>query len=290
MPLAAVMFAWLQTPQASITVQTAVAKITRPERHGRKRPMFFRSTLLAVALAAALPATAQEAPPAPSTVLFVGNSYSYYNDSLHNQVLRLAREAIGDAATGFAYRSITISGGSLAHHPVEHYLEPANIGMKSVDLMILQGHSGAALEPARTESFRAAVAKAVDLAEAHGTRVALYMTHARGPNHANFAPDQAAKIAALYRETAKAEGAILLPVGDAFEEARRRRPDLPLVMDYDNHHPNPAGTYLAAATIMATLYGKSPVGLTYDMFDRIDAGTAAFLQQVAHDVVLGSGG
>lgn len=252
--------------------------------------MLIRSTLFALAMATAAPVAAQEAPPAPATVLFVGNSYTYYNDSLHNQVLRLAREALGDEAKDFAYRSITISGGSLAHHPVDHYLEPANIGMKSIDLMILQGHSGAALEPARTESFRAAVAKANELARAHGVRVALYMTHARGPHHPGFAPDQAAKIAALYRETAAATGAILLPVGDAFEEARRRRPDLPLVMSYDNHHPNPAGAYLAAATIMATLYGKSPVGLTYDMYGRIDAETAAFLQQVAHDVVIGASG
>jgi len=215
--------------------------------------MFFRSTMLAFALAAALPATAQEAPLAPSTALFVGNSYNYYNNSLHNQVRRLAQEAMGEGSEGYVFRSITISGGSLAHHPVAFYLEPANIGMKSVELLILQGHSGAALEPARTESFRAAVAAAVDAAEAKGTRVALYMTHARGREHPDYSPDHAAMIAALYRETAEAEGAILLPVGDAFEEARRRRPDARFVVDYDHHHPNPAGTYLAAVTIMATL-------------------------------------
>ncbi len=252
--------------------------------------MLFRPTLLAIALATSLPAAAQETPAAPATVLFVGNSYMYYNDSLHNQVLRLAREAIGEQASGYVYRSITISGGSLVHHPVDHYLKPANIGMRNIDLMILQGHSGAALDPARTESFRAAVSSAVDMAEARGTRVALYMTHGRGEAHPNFAPDQAGMIAALYRETAEAEGAILLPVGEAFEEARRRRPDLPLVVDFDHHHPNPAGTYLAAATIMATLYGKTPVGLTYDMYGKVDAETAAFLQKVAHDVVLGASG
>ncbi|MGF1658003.1 MAG: SGNH/GDSL hydrolase family protein [Rubrimonas sp.] len=249
-----------------------------------------RSALIAVTFAAASPAAAQDAPPAPATVLFVGNSYSYYNDSLHNVVLRLAREAMGEAGKGYAYRSITISGGSLKHHPFAHYLEPANIGMKSVDLMILQGFSGAALDPERAEQFRTAVAEAVDLAEARGTRVALYMTHARGKNHKDYGPDQAGKIAALYRETAEAEGAILLPVGEAFEEARRRRPDLSLVEFFDNHHPSDEGTYLAAATIMATLYGKSPVGLEEDMHDQIDPETVAFLQQVAHDVVLGASG
>ena len=252
--------------------------------------MRIRPTLFALALAIAAPLAAQEAPPAPATVLFVGNSYSYYNNSLHNQVLRLAREAVGEDARDFAYRSITISGGALAHHPVGHYLDPANIGMKSIDLMILQGHSRAAMEPARTGSFRAAVAAAIDAAEAKGTRVALYMTHARGREHPKYDPGDAAKIATLYRETAAAGGAILLPVGEAFEEARRRRPDMRLVWGFDNHHPNPAGTYLAAATIMATLYGKSPVGLNYDMYGVIDAETKAFLQRVAHDVVIGASG
>lgn len=252
--------------------------------------MSARKTLFALALAVALPATAQEAPPAPSTVLFVGNSYLYYNDSMHNVALRLAREAMGEAGSSYAYRSITISGGSLMHHPVAHYLDPANIGMRSIDVMVLQGFSGAALSAERTEQFRTAVANAVDLAEAKGVQVALYMTHARGKEHGNFAPDQAAKIAALYRETAEAEGAILLPVGDAFEEARRRRPDLSLVEFFDHHHPNDAGTYLAAATIMATLYGKSPLGLEEDMHGQIDRETVTFLQQVAHDVVLGASG
>lgn len=262
--------------------------------------MLIRSTLFALALATAAPLAAQEAtaappaaqeaPPAPATVLFVGNSYLYYNNSLHNQVLRLAREAIGEDAKAYAYRSITISGGALAYHPVGHYLDPANIGMKSIDLMILQGNSAAALKPESAEMFRTAVAEAVDQAEVKGVRVALYMTHARGREHPQYDPGDAAKIAALYRETAAAEGAILLPVGDAFEEARRRRPDMRLVWDFDNHHPNPAGTYLAAATIMATLYGKSPVGLNYDMYGAIDAETKAFLQQVAHDVVIGASG
>jgi hypothetical protein len=252
--------------------------------------MSARKTLFALALAMAMPAAAQEASPAPSTVLFVGNSYLYYNDSMHNVALRMAREAMGEAGKGYAYRSITISGGSLIHHPVAHYLEPANIGMRSIDLMVLQGFSGAALSPERAEQFRTAVADAVDLAEAKGVQVALYMTHARGKAHSNFAPDQAAKIAALYRETAEAEGALLLPVGDAFEEARRRRPDLSLVEFFDHHHPNNEGTYLAAATIMATLYGKSPIGLQEDMYGQIDRETVAFLQQVAHDVVLGASG
>ena len=45
------------------------------------------------------------------------------------------------------------------------------------------------------------------------------------------------------------------------------------------------GTYLAACTVYASAYGKSPVGNAYDYFGKIDKETAAFLQQVAADTV-----
>ena len=45
------------------------------------------------------------------------------------------------------------------------------------------------------------------------------------------------------------------------------------------------GTILGAYTVYATLYGKSPVGNTYNFHGQIGAEDAAFLQQVADDTV-----
>lgn len=56
-----------------------------------------------------------------------------------------------------------------------------------------------------------------------------------------------------------------------------------LHQDYDGSHPTLIGTYLAACTVYASVYGKSPVGNSYDYVGRIDKDTAAFLQQVAAD-------
>jgi hypothetical protein len=80
-------------------------------------------------------------------------------------------------------------------------------------------------------------------------------------------------------------GALVIPVGLAFEEAYRRRPDIKLHAESDGSHPSLIGTYLAASTVYATIYGKSPVGNTYDYFGKIDKETAGFLQQVAADTV-----
>ena len=58
-----------------------------------------------------------------------------------------------------------------------------------------------------------------------------------------------------------------------------------LHQDFDGSHPTLVGTYLAACTVFASVYGKSPVGNRYDYFGRIDKDAAAFLQQVAADTV-----
>ena len=47
----------------------------------------------------------------PARVLFVGNSYLYYNDSLHNHVRRMAMAA--GLAEESQYKSATIGGARL---------------------------------------------------------------------------------------------------------------------------------------------------------------------------------
>ncbi|MEZ5727471.1 MAG: hypothetical protein R3E48_05265 [Burkholderiaceae bacterium] len=49
--------------------------------------------------------------------------------------------------------------------------------------------------------------------------------------------------------------------------------------DYDGSHPSLYGTYLAAATCYAAIYGKSPVGNSYDYFGKIAPDMAKFLQR-----------
>lgn len=252
--------------------------------------------LIAAAFAAASPlvssaARAQQSAAAlgieaPDDVLLIGNSYLYYNDSLHNHVRRMVAEGLGVPLSDLKYVSITISGGSIAFHPLDHYLTPENVGAKRpFDVVILQGHSAAALSEGRVATFDAAVDAGAEKIKAAGAIPALYMTHAYDEGHKSYDEGNMEKIRALYTEASERVGGLVIPVGLAFEEARRQRPDLELQQDYDHSHPTLIGTYLAAATVYAALYGKSPVDLSYDYFGRIDPDTAAFLRQVAQDTV-----
>ncbi|TKT74905.1 hypothetical protein [Aquamicrobium sp. LC103] len=222
----------------------------------------------------------------PRQILFVGNSYFYYNDSLHNHVSRLLQEAQGLPGSDLRYRSITISGGSLSHHPIAHYLTENAVGYDTpFDVVILQGHSAAANSDSRRAAFRDAVIAADGLIRRHGARTALYMTHAYAEGHDSYDAEGTNRLADLYSKVGAEIDAAVIPVGLAFEEAKRRRPDIELHVEFDHSHPSLLGTYLAAATTYATLYEASPVGLSYDYYGRIDAEDVAFLQQVAADTV-----
>lgn len=243
---------------------------------------------LALPLAHAAPAPKVKAPQveAPGRVLFVGNSYLYYNDSLHNHVRRMAIAADPTLEKKTEYKSATIGGATLAHHDVEHLTQPGRIGVKQpFELVILQGNSASAMSDKRRAEFREAVIAHDRIIRERGGRTALYLTHAYVAPHKQTKPEMLERTADMYISTANEVDALVIPVGLAFEEAYRRRPDLQLHKHYDGSHPSLLGTYLAAATVYASIYGKSPVGNSYDYYGAIDKDTARFLQQVAHDTV-----
>lgn len=111
------------------------------------------------------------------------------------------------------------------------------------------------------------------------------MTLAYSDVHSRYDPDMMNKIASLYIETANEIGALVIPFGLAFGEAYKRKPDMILHKFFDGSHSELEGTYLAACVVFASLYNESPVGNSYTYFGEISAEDAAFLQQVAQDVV-----
>jgi hypothetical protein len=89
----------------------------------------------------------------------------------------------------------------------------------------------------------------------------------------------------MYVEVANEIGALVIPAGLAFEEAYRRRPDIKLHFELDGSHPSLLGTYLAACTVYATLYGRRSEGNVYDYQGTIPQEDTLFLQKVADDTV-----
>ena len=111
------------------------------------------------------------------------------------------------------------------------------------------------------------------------------MTPAYVAPHRQVDADNLRKIADMYVSVGNEVNALVIAVGLAFEEAYRRYPLLRLHDAHDGSHPSLAGTYLAACTAYASLYGRSPVGNAYNYFGAIEPALAQQLQQAAHDTV-----
>jgi len=89
-------------------------------------------------------------------------------------------------------------------------------------------------------------------------------------------------IAEQYTIAGNANNALVVPAGLAFAKSIARNPQVNLY-NADKRHPSLAGSYLSACTILASVYGKSPVGNSHT--GGLDAKTARFLQEVAADTV-----
>jgi hypothetical protein len=222
----------------------------------------------------------------PRNVLFVGNSYFYYNDSLHNHVLGLLRSA--DPAGKYHAISATISDGALSWHNVEsllssHAMDAGADGedkpvvrkprVKKFDAVIMMDCSHCPISPEFKADFTATVAKDSAIVRKHGAQPVLFMSWAYADR-----PEMTQKLAVAYTTAGNDNKALVIPAGLAFARAREQRPELALNVA-DKSHPSPAGTYLAACVVMAAVFQQSPVDNAYHA--GLDDKTAAFLQDVA---------
>ena len=126
----------------------------------------------------------------PKSILFVGNSYLYYNDSLHNHFKRMADEKYPGYEGSVNVKSSTIGGSRLKHHNLDHLLKPKAISsINKFELVILQGGSGEGLSKKDRKAFAKTANEHIERIKANGSEAALYMIHAYVQPHQNFDPN-----------------------------------------------------------------------------------------------------
>jgi hypothetical protein len=226
----------------------------------------------------------------PESAIFIGNSFFYYNNSLHNHVSRLVSAA--DPAYQLRATSVTISGSGADWHDVESYFRPNALGRYSFDadnnvvfnkidrlfdLAIMMDCSQCPIHPQLKSVFTDYSKKHSDTVRRHGAKPVFFMSWAYADR-----PEMTAALAEAYTAAANQNDAFVIPAGLAFARSLKRRPEL-ILHASDKRHPSLAGTYLAACTVYAALFKKSPEGLGYTA--GLDAGTATFLQIVAWETV-----
>ncbi len=227
--------------------------------------------------------------PAPTTLLLVGNSFFYFNDSMHRYLGGMVAEGLPELRGKYRATSVTISGAGLNWHDIDAYLKPGS-GMasysfapgnkvvfntfdKPYEAVIMNDCSQCPVHPQLKGLFHEFAKKHSDSATRRGAKPILFMTWAY-----QDAPEMTAQLAEQYTLAGNANDALVIPAGLAFARSVAKSPGLNLY-NADKRHPTLAGSFLGAATIYAALYGKSPAGLKYRA--DLDETTAAFLKEVA---------
>lgn len=216
--------------------------------------MLRRSAFLC--LAAGLPLLAQsEAPAKPLRVLFIGNSYTIFN----NLPYLVESIAASQPAGPRIQTGVSLSGGKTLkwHWDNGHALETIRQG--GWDFVVLQEQSvlgrnappGAAPEindPALYfeygRKFHAEITKI-------GAKTVLYATWAR-----EGYPEQQRRLDDAFTRLARETGAGIVPAGLAWTVARIEAPHIKLHMP-DRSHPTQAGSYLNALLFYQCLTGRA---------------------------------
>ena len=219
--------------------------------------------------------------PVTLSVLFIGNSLTYYNN-LPNTVASIAAAAGDDIRVGMVAEPKL----SLMDHLQPDGTAEAAIRGGRWDFVVLQ--QGATTDFASRDTLILAAERFDAIIRSVGARPALYMVWPPADRPEGFCAARAA-----YQAAASAVGGAFLPVGSAWQDALQRDASLPLYHP-DGIHTAPLGTWLAAITIYDNLTGHDGRRLApWAVVNggRLDLATATvqLLQDVAYTATSGAG-
>lgn len=225
----------------------------------------------------------REAAQEPLEILFIGNSYTFYND-LPAMFASLAEEGghkvnVTTAAKG---------GYSLAKH-VDDEQTTSLLEEGQWDYVILQEKSSYPVDVDDREQYMYPAVKQLDeLVREQGGESILFITwgHRDGMPQAGLADYQAmqSEIIAGYTEIAEQLDIRLAPVGLVWQKAQQDDPGLKLWIE-DGSHPSPLGSFLAADVFYAVIFQESSPsadGLGVDL----DPDAARLIQEITAALVL----
>jgi hypothetical protein len=203
------------------------------------------------------------------SMLWVGNSFFYYNNSMHGHVSLLLGAA---GQKGHRSSSATISGSGINWHDVEAHFKPNAVGSysfvgdnevrfntfdRAFDATLMMDCSQCPIHPKLQSIFYDFAKKHSDTVRKHGSEPILFMSWAYSDK-----PEMTEPLAVEYIKAGKLNNALVVPAGYSFANSVSKRPDISLIVA-DKRHPSLAGTYLAACTVLASVYKINPIGNKY---------------------------
>lgn len=223
-----------------------------------------------------------------TSILFIGNSFTYFSDMPHSIFAKICESANVPASV----ESITTGGYKLVDfcNPEDEFGKQVYKAFetKKYDIVILQEQSMNAI--VGYDEFFDGVKKLSDMAQAGGAKVYLYSTwgYKEGyellPLCGKSTREMAEKMYAAYSKAANDVGGFTAPVGNAFLDVYENTPSINLY-DNDLYHPALYGSILAAWVIFASIFNINPNEVNYDC--NISAEENQILKDAATKAVFG---
>ncbi len=210
-------------------------------------------------------------PSASYEVLFIGNSFTFYNDmGTENGIFaHIAKEA--------GYQNVHVTSVTKGGYRLHQFLDRSDpYGEKALallesgtkfDIVVIQEQSAHPIaDPGDFyDSCRAFKA----LVDKNGGELWLYSTwgyktgHSSLPKYGKTTEKMEMKLRAAYAAIGEELGVGVAYAGAAMTESFQKNRTIDLYVD-DLKHPSAAGSYLAAWTLFGTIFGVDPASLTFN--------------------------
>lgn len=220
-----------------------------------------------------------------TNILFIGNSYTYFND-----MPAILSEIAGSMGIEISVKSIVKGGATLEWHLTAN--ESGNVvpfdelRAGDYDFVVLQEQSDRpAIAP---EAFLTPAKILCDEIIKNKACPVFYSTWAKKEGHANLEKfsmtreEMAEKLADSYKKAAEVSNGRLASVGKAFMSLSESHPEIELY-NPDGSHPSYEGSYLAALILLAVIFEKDPEACAFS--GELEESTAAILRKAAKDAV-----
>jgi hypothetical protein len=209
-------------------------------------------------------------------VLFVGNSYTYYNNLI--QMVSLISDSL---ETKLICTKSTVGGTNLGEHWNEQkgLRSRTLVGNGNYNIVVLQDHSLRPIEAPDSLVYFGSLF--CDLIKKRGARPFIYNTWAREKT-----PSSQKQINDGYMQLAAKCGAARVPVGDCWQKVIERSPSASLYVS-DGSHPSNLGTFIAALCFVKAITGKLPSSLpsVFTYYDK-DGETFRIMQLGKEEMAL----
>lgn len=195
----------------------------------------------------------------PLKVLFIGNSYTYFNN-----LPQILEKMVAEKDSRGLETKMIVEGGATLQDVWEKKDTLKAIHQQKWDYVILQEQSklgntyivngnGKIVDPQNFHRYARLFDEEINKI---GAKTVFYLTWAGEDTE----PREQQILNNAYMSIGRELKDLVSPVGIVWQQVRKRDPRIKLYIE-DKSHPTPIGSYIAACVLYSSLLGKSPIGL-----------------------------